>query len=595
MTHDATRVPDPASEPPNFRARRVAAFGAVVVVGLGAFYLGTVAFRSADVPAGTTVLGVTIGGMTRDEAVTALSTALADRTTQQLDARVGRAHITVDPVDAGLSFDAAATVDGVVGRDLNPFSLLGSGAGQDVAPVIRVQQQQLDQVVATIAADTDEPVQEPEITFTRLQPQLVAGETGRALDQAGAAAAITSAFLRTDSVSLPVAKVHPSIDESGASAGLASAAAAVAEPVSVGADAVTATIRRGALARALSYTGADGRFTARLDGDVLRASIARQVAPVETPGRDARWRIKRGKPVVVPSKVGRGVNAEHLATAVAEVLERTGADRAVQAPIGPIEPALTTADARALNITEQLSTFTQPFPYAAYRSQNIGQAAKYLDGTLLRPGDTFSMNDTIKERTVANGYTRGFIVGPGGVFQEDLGGGVSTATSAVWTAAFFAGLERVHTQAHSIWIPRYQAGLEATVAWGFFDMQFRNDTPSGVLITTRMTPTSITVSMWGTKVYDKIRAESGPRTGIVPYRTVYNTSPTCHSQSGVSGFSIVVTRVFVKDRKVVKREPIRTRYIASPQVVCGPDPTKKTKPEKPDPSAKPRPSTSPTR
>ncbi len=59
----------------------------------------------------------------------------------------------------------------------------------------------------------------------------------------------------------------------------------------------------------------------------------------------------------------------------------------------------------------------------------------------------------------------GTIIGPGGVFEEALGGGVSAATTAVWTAAFFAGMERVSTRAHSVYISRYQLGLEATVAW----------------------------------------------------------------------------------------------------------------------------------
>ena len=90
--------------------------------------------------------------------------------------------------------------------------------------------------------------------------------------------------------------------------------------------------------------------------------------------------------------------------------------------------------------------------------QNIGQAAKYINGTLLMPGETFSLNDTIGERTPENGYTKGFVVGPGGVFKEDLGGGVSASATTTWSAAFYSGLERVYTQAHSIWISRYRAG-----------------------------------------------------------------------------------------------------------------------------------------
>jgi vancomycin resistance protein YoaR len=205
--------------------------------------------------------------------------------------------------------------------------------------------------------------------------------------------------------------------------------------------------------------------------------------------------------------------------------------------------------------------------------QNIGTAAKRVNGTLLLPGETFSLNDTIGERTPGNGYTKGFVIGPGGVFKEDLGGGVSTSATTVWTAAFYAGLQRVQTQAHSIWIPRYRAGLEATVAWGSFDMKFRNDTPHAVYITTIMKNTSLTVQMWGTKVYDEIRAVSSPRYDVVPPSTTrYDPTPTCHAQTGEQGFSIDVYRVFVKAGAEVKREKITTRYRPSPSVVCKPDP-----------------------
>lgn len=590
-TPSGTHSSSPRSDaPPPYGARRVAAIGGAAALGLGALYLGMVAFGHPDVPAGTTVLGVAIGGMSRDDAVAALTTGAAKQAGAELDVHLDRTRITLDPADAGLSLDAAATVASVTGRSWNPFTLLG-GAGTEVDPVVAVDRAALTASITTIAADTDSPAQEPSIRLAGTTPRLTAGEPGRVLDRTAAADAVVAAYLRADSVVLPVLRADPTVSDEAAQAALAAARTAVSEPVRVQAETVTATLPPAAIAGALTYTPKDGALEPVLDGVRLRAAIAPEVAAIESPGRDATWRIRRGVPVVVPSRVGRGVNAEQLAGAVGGVLSRAGAGRTVTAPIGTIEPALTTEQATALGVKERLSTFTQSYPYAAYRSQNIGQAARYIDGTLLRPGDTFSMNDTIKERTVANGYTKGFIVGSGGVFQEALGGGVSTATTAMWTAAFFAGMERVHTQAHSIWISRYQAGLEATVAWGFFDMTFRNDTPNGVLITTRMTPTSITVSMWGSKVYDRIRDVSGPRTAIVPYRTIYNPAPTCHAQTGVAGFNIVVTREFIKGRKVVKSEPIKTHYVPTPLVLCRKDPAKVKPPKKPD-DASPAPSSS---
>jgi vancomycin resistance protein YoaR len=275
--------------------------------------------------------------------------------------------------------------------------------------------------------------------------------------------------------------------------------------------------------------------------------------------------------VVVASKVGHGVNPAQLAASVLGVATKTG-NRTVSATLGTIPPKLTTEQAKALGVVEKMSSFRQHFPYAPYRVQNIGQAARSIDRTLLLPGETFSLNDTLGERTVANGYTKGFVVGPGGVFKQDLGGGVSTSATTTWTAAFYAGLQRVYTQAHSIWISRYRPGLEATVAWGSFDMKFRNDTPHAVFITTIMHNTSLTVQMWGTQQYDDVRAVSGPRYDVRPFKTIYDVTPACHAQGGEPGFGIDVYRVFYKGGVEVKREKITTHYKPGPEVICHADP-----------------------
>ena len=131
-----------------------------------------------------------------------------------------------------------------------------------------------------------------------------------------------------------------------------------------------------------------------------------------------------------------------------------------------------------------------------------------------------------------------------------------------------------------------------TVAWGIFDMKFRNDTPNAVFITTSMSNTSMTVSFWGTKQYDEIDAEFGPKTNTRKFATIYDDSKDCLGQEGVDGFTITVDRVFYKDGKEVKREPITTTYKAAPKVICGEKP-KKDKKDEPNPSASPSESDSP--
>jgi len=555
---------------------------------LALIYVFVAATSGSGMPRNATVLGVDVGGQSQQEAVATLTKALGAKSTEAIDLTAQDKPISVSPAQAGLAFDVNATVAPYAGRTWNPFTLLSQFTGGVViAPVVTVDEAKMTSAVKGIAGDFDKRAREPQILFTDMDPAVVPGKNGTVLDQKAAAQTLKDAYLvATKPVALTFVTQEPSVSDSEAKSALDSANTAVSAPVTVTASDITASIPPATIAEALSYSAKGGKLVPTLDGDVLRASIASDFASIEEPGRDATFNVSSGTPVVVPSKVGRGVNADHLATDVAEVLDQTDPTaRHVDAQIGVIDPSLTTEQAQGLGVTELMSTFTQHFPYAPYGVQNIGQAARYINKTLLMPGEVFSLNDTIHERTVANGYTLGYVIGQGGVFKEDLGGGVSTSATATWTAAFYAGLARVHVQAHSVWIPRYRAGLEATVAWGQFDMSFKNDTPTAVFITAGITHHSITVSMWGTKVYDKIEAVSGPKYGTSPFKTLYDTTSTCHAQGGQEGFSIDVDRVFFKNGKEDHREKITTHYNPSPTVHCYADPAT----PKPNPSGSPAP------
>lgn len=567
--------------------------GAAVVLVIVGLYLAVALRSGATAAAGTTVGGVGIGGMTVEEAEQAVTDALGPVSTRRLRVVALDQTYVIRPADAGLGLDAAASVAPAFGHTWNPLELVGRFLGGETLPAVAaVDEAALAEQVSAIADAIDVAPIEPTLTFDGTSPVLDPGTAGRALDEAATQQALVDAVLRKRSpIQATVVKVEPDADQQAQQEAIAFARAAVSGPVEVTAGTVTAEIPARAIADALSFTATDGRLEPSLDGAVLHASIKKELAPIEVKGRDATFKIRKGVPRVVPSKVGRGVSDEELSTSVVGVLDKEGSARAVTVDVGVREPSLTTEEAAQLGVTEKLGSFTQAFPYAAYRVQNIGEAARRVNGTLLMPGDTFSMNDTIGERTEKNGYTVGFVIGSGGVFDEALGGGVSTATTAVWTAAFYSGLERVQTVAHSIYISRYKPGLEATVAWGIFDMKFRNDTPNAVFITAGITNSSVTVSMWGTKVYDEVKSESGPRTNIKPFDTIYDKSKTCLGQEGVDGFTIVVDRVFYKDGAEVRREPITTTYKPAPKVVCGKKPDK-PKPDKPGASASPSPSPS---
>ncbi len=559
----------PDEEPwrPTPRQARVVA---VAVMWLAAV-IGTLIFLGSErIPAGTIVGGVDIGGLERGAAIDALNQTMGPQVQRPIKLRVSGKVVRVDPGDAGIALDAEATVDSLLTSRWKPWDLwhqwLGGG---EFHPSLKIDLGATLTELRRVTASVVEPVVEPKITYQGTKPVVKPGRDGVEIAEE-AVAAVASAFPGAGAaVELPTGQRSPTVsrDQSEEVArGLA--VRAVSAPVALRIGSGTFPVQSAELARTLTFEVRDGRLQPRIDAARLHRGLAGQLAQVERPVRNATWDVSGAQPVLVPSQEGLGVRDEALADAVVGVLDREGSERVADLELAPLKPRHTTAEVQQLQITEPLATFTQNFDYAAYRVQNIGLAARKVDGTLLKPGDTFSLNDTVGERTAEAGFTTGPVVGSGGRFREDLGGGVSTLATTLWTAAFFGGLERVEHGAHLIWISRYRPGLEATVYWGQLDLKFRNDTSHGVLISAKTTNTSITVTLWGKKQFDRIEARSGPRANVRPFGTITDSSDDCLPQSGVDGFDISVERVFFRGGDEVRKQRFDTHYIPANAVTC---------------------------
>jgi vancomycin resistance protein YoaR len=550
-----------------------------------AAYLGAVWWTASRVPLGTTVAGVAIGGMDRADAYDDIAAWADDAQSAPIEVTVLDGQTSVVPDAVGLTIDVDAMWSAVPTGGWAIADLVDWFTAEPaIAAVHTVDEEALDAWVGELADDVDIAPREPTLAFEGTTPVLTRGEDGRTLDQDALREGLVAAFLGHDeTVVATVALTPPTVSTEAAEASASAAQVLLAAPPTVQSGEATAAVPRPLLSRVVTFEPRDGTLAAVVDGTRMRDRLVRQNPDLATPGRDARFVIRQGAPKVVPSQDGSTVSAADLGDQVAAAFAQYPAGGTLTVAQEPLAPDLTTEEAEGLGITERLSRFTQNYPYAAYRVQNLGQAAEYINGTIVMPGEVYSHNATLKERTVENGYTEGYVIGPGGVFQMDLGGGVSASATATWTAAFFAGMEREQVRAHSIYISRYQPGLEATVAWGIFDMSFRNPYENAVLITAKTTPTSLTVTFWGTREYDDIEAEFGPRTNIRPHGTIVSTAPGCESQSGMDGFDINVDRVFYKDGVEVRRETISTSYRPSPTVVCRqPEPERPDRPNRPN-------------
>ncbi|WP_300390967.1 VanW family protein [uncultured Nocardioides sp.] len=557
----------------------VVALAAVVLL-LGGGYAAAGAFASDRVPRGTTVAGVAVGGQTPAQARSTLKTELADRVDAPISVSVDGRSVEVDPAEAGLSFDLDASVEAAGGgSSWAPDRLWDYWTGGDeVDPVVDVDGSAMTDTLDRLEGELGTEPVDATVTFTGSSVRTTKATTGELLDDEAAREALVAAYLSEEpTAELDLVDVQPEITDADAEAAVEELAnPALASPVTLLFGETPVKLRPADYAKALSLEPEGGELALAVDPDVLTELVGDATASGEPV--DATIRIVDGEPKVVPAKPGVDFADEDVYDVFIDLLDEPAGERRAEVDATVVEPEVTTKDIRKLGIKEQVSTFTTYYPHADYRNTNIGRAAELTNGTLLLPGETFSMNDIVGERTRENGFTEGFIIS-NGILREDLGGGVSQLATTLFNAMFFAGLEDVEHKPHSFYIDRYPVGREATVAWGVLDMRFRNDTKHGVYVQSFIRPStpgtqgSVTVSLYSTKVWD-IEARASNRYAYTQPEVRYLQTDDCYAYTGSQGFQIDVFRDFRRPGKdkVVRTEKFHTVYTPSDSVRCGKPP-----------------------
>jgi vancomycin resistance protein YoaR len=592
---------------------------AVVLVGgyvALAYYLGD------RVPTGTTVQGVDIGGLSERGAASRVQDELSDLATEPVVVKLEGEQGALRPGRSGLSFDMDATLDGVATISFDPRNMWArlTGDGRSVDLQTTVDSGALRSAVQRVGEEIDQAPVQAAVVLRAGQVRTTMPEEGARVRVDPTADRIASAWPQRRTFDADQESVAPDLEPDQVEAFVADVAEpAVAEPVVIeieGEDA-RARITPNQLSRLLTVRTEkeDGEAALQLvlDQAGLEQLVGGALVEVEQPARDATVRLgAQGRPEIVKARVGKEIDQAAALAGVQEILQadqatgQSGAaddaastasgdassatsagpddaqqtstgesdtvsveDRTVVVQTTRVRPEVTNKDASSWDVDAEMAEFVSEFPTGAEnagRTENIRVGLRYVNGSVVMPGEQFSLADTLAPISADRGYVQAGVIQDGRLVNG-IGGGLSQVSTTLLNTAWFSGVELNAFTPHSYYISRYPAGREATISVGQIDNVWTNDTSSPIVIQSFIDGNAIVMRFWGDRQYT-VETRTGDRRDITEPETRTDDSPDCLPQSAVEGFTITVARDLVRAGDVVRTDEYTTTYDPSPGVTC---------------------------
>jgi vancomycin resistance protein YoaR len=582
---------------------------AVLAALVGLAFAGSPA-RIAD---GVEIAGVDVGGLTPKEARLLLERRFDRVARVPVVFTAGGEEYPIRATTLSVEADWAAAIESAAreGEGFGPIRgfrrLETRFFGAEIAPPVRVYEAALEFKLGQLAREIDQRHVEAKLVRRGLEIETVAGQPGRHLDRETAAGRIVRALARLERgqpVALPVIVDPVEVTAADLAPAARDARLALSAPVRLTYEETRWRLPRWRIAELLTLPVA-GATDVTIAGPGAEAWFGKLRKTVERAPVDATFRPAGDTVEIVPAKDGLAVDVPATAANILAAATSAG-DRTAALVVRTAEAERTTADARAMGVERRLASYTTAYAGTPDRITNLQLGVSLVSGALVAPGDTFSFNERVGERTVERGFRPAPVIIKD-EYEEDVGGGVSQVATTVFNAAWEAGLKITERNPHSLYISRYQLGRDATVNYPDLDLKFVNDTPKWIYLAGGYGGGGITVTVYGGGPERRVESSSGTMrvTGPAPIRRVKDPTlekgKTVVEEEGSPARATSVDRtVYGEDGEVIHDETWNTSYRGEYRVIrVGTKPKPKPKPPvkpKPAPPAEPPPTvpTTPT-
>ncbi len=454
---------------------------AIIAVLVAADYL----LNSGKIYRGVEVGTVTLGGQTPAEA----QETVRDRATGALKEieLTGPEMFTRTADEMGVSFNVDKTVEEAyaVGREGNILERLGQRGrallgGMTIPPDVDYRPRNARAEVEEIASQLNEEPREAAVNIYGAEAEVVGSREGYELDQAATMRNVNGAVEDMSGEAKIVGDVlEPEITTQEAEAAAEKVRAATAEQLVFNHEDQSWTLSPADVGSALDVTRQDGKLEVSLNRDRLEERLGNVYADLTAKPVEAGYEIGDGGVVVKPGREGRSVEMEKLLGAVESGLFEGKREYEVSTVVE--KPQFTTAEAETMKPTKLLGSYRTNYSIVedkgGRRAENLEIASGAVNGTLLAPGEVFSMNETVQHLD----YNETHVIINGQETKAD-GGGLCQVTSTLYNAVSIAGLDVVERHPHATQLPYIRPGLDATVWFGALDMKFENTSEGYVLL-----------------------------------------------------------------------------------------------------------------
>jgi len=535
--------------------------------------------NSGEVLGTVAVSGTELGGLDEEEARQTLLELQEQLSAVPITVTVAEHTFTLLPSEVGFSIDVETMLGEAManGRDGGVTGQFGWWVGNltggdpvSVALVTGYSQNELNDVLDRwVIESIDNPAYEGGIevidgTVTAMYPQ-----TGLGIDNDESAQLVATAlvdFTRTP-IELPTQVITPTRTSAELDAIVAKIEAEAADlidtPVTLGwlTPPVSVTFDQALLEESLAarlVSPDTNEVELFFDADPLITFLLGIRDEIEQPPVDAKIVARIDEEVtIIPGRSELLIDEQAISGAVLQASRS-----ATKAGVFPFKegtkPELTTQEAEDLHVDYMLyraTTFYNPGGdwINQNRIKNIKRIAEEANGALVMPGETWSLNEHVGQRTTEDGYfPAGAIIGE--IVQccdhpANIGGGVSQFATTLYNAIFFSGLQDVAHTPHTLHFSRYPMGREATLGFPTPDVVFKNNTEAAILIGAEADNSSVTVRFFGNN--GGIEVESGlsdqrnwvdPSDLLVANSGVDPAAEPVQTSTGKAGFTVTVFR-----------------------------------------------------